>query len=233
MKLLLTSTGLSTSSIRTQLAEMLGKPFSEASAVHVPTAIYAEPDGITHAIAATLHWLELGWRQLHTLELTALPTLPPDLWMPTLEAADAVLVDGGNTGYLSYWAHSSGFANAVHTLRTDAVYVGVSAGSILATPSLNYDHHLYDTTGTLYDDQYNETAPPGAGDHRGLGLVDFSIRPHLNSPDFPGITNHTMAAAETTRTLYAIEDDSALAVIDGEVHHVGEGECRRFEGATW
>jgi peptidase E len=55
-----------------------------------------------------------------------------------LQAANAVLVDGGNIGYLSP-AYQSGFAEAVHDLNRAAVYVGVSAGSLLATSALNYD----------------------------------------------------------------------------------------------
>ena len=185
MKLLLTSSGLTTEPIRSALTELLGKPTSACRAVHVPTAVCGLPGGLGYATDMTRYWDDLGWAQLDTLELTTLPSLPDDVWRPPLEACNVILVAGGNSGYLSYWFHHTPFAALLPGLLDRAVYVGVSAGSCLLTPALNYDQQRLTATGVYYDDEYDEAAPPGAGDSRGLGLVDFQLRPTWTPPTSP------------------------------------------------
>lgn len=230
MKLLLTSAGLSNDSIRDALTGLLGRPTDQCSAVQIPTAIYGLPEGLSGATEMTRYWDALGWQDMATLELTALPSLPEHLWRPQLEAVDAILVAGGNSGYLSYWFHQSGFATLLPDLLNDAVYVGVSAGSCVLTPGLNYDAERLAETGVYYDDEYDEAAPPGAGDSRGVGLVDFVLRPHLHSADFPDMSMAAMerAAAKIDLPMYAIDDQTAIQVVDDEVDVISQGEWRLF-----
>jgi dipeptidase E len=231
MKLLLTSAGVTNDSIRRALVGLLRKPISECQAVHIPTAVYALPNGPRFATQMAEHWAQLGWRELGTLELTAIPSLEEQHWLPTLEAADAILVAGGNNGYLSYWFHESGLSSRLPELLGHAVYVGVSAGSILTTPGFNYDPERRAKAGIYYDDEYDEAAPPRAGDHRGLGLVDFHLRPHLFSEDFPDMSPAKMerAAARVSGPLYAIDDQSAIVVDGSQIEVVSEGKWRRFD----
>jgi dipeptidase E len=116
-------------------------------------------------------------------------------------------------------------------LLEDRVYVGISAGSAVATPGLNYDPGHLERTGVYYDDEYGEAAPPGAGSARGMGLVDFVLRPHLNAEYFPAATMEMMerAAAKVDAPLYAIDDQTAIKVVDGKAEVVSEGEWRLFE----
>lgn len=189
---------------------LLGKPISECRAVQIPTALNALPEGSVWATQSTIGWGQLGWQDLGTVELTALPTLEQQHWLPTLEAADAILVAGGNNGYLSYWFHHSGLAERLPALLDHAVYVGISASSMLATPGFNYDKQRLDDTGVYYDDEYDEAAPPRAGDHRGLGLVEFYLRPHLYSENFPDMSLAKMerASIRVRGPLYAIDDQT-------------------------
>ena len=229
MKLLLTSAGISNERIRAALVELLGKPIAECSAVCIPTAIYALPSGVGDAWQ-TLRQLDLGWREYGALELTALPTLPEDCWLPALEAADCLLVGGGNNGYLSHWLQASGLAARLPGLLRDKVYVGVSAGSMVVTHSLQIDRDYLARTDIYRDADFEEDAPLGAGSDRALGLVPFVIRPHLGAEYFPTATAERFArsAAALDVPLYAIDDQSALKVIDGEVKVVSEGEWRVF-----
>src|SRR5258708_6384604 len=99
MKLLLTSAGISNTSIRNALVDLLGKPISEASALFVPTAIYALAGGFDisrNVICGSLGdpFCELGWKSLGVLELTALPSIRQELWVPKLQETDALLVGG-------------------------------------------------------------------------------------------------------------------------------------------
>ena len=138
---------------------------------------------------------------------------------------------GGNTGYLSYWLHQSGFAARLPELLKSKVYVGVSAGSMMLTYSLNVHRQTLETTGVYYDDEYDEAAPQGAGSDRTLKLLDFVIRPHLNADYFPQITLERMEqiAAKQAVPLYAIDDQTALKVVDGQVEVVSEGAWKRFD----
>ena len=103
MKLLLTSAGISSKSIRNALVDLLGKPIEESKALFVPTAIYGIPgcaEIIRKVICGTVGdpFCEAGWKSLGLLELTALPTMKNELWMPMLQETDALLVGGGRKG---------------------------------------------------------------------------------------------------------------------------------------
>jgi dipeptidase E len=67
-----------------------------------------------------------------------------------------------------------------------------------------------------------------APDDRALGVVDFSIFPHLDA--FP--TNTMDDAERWAATIgvpaYAIDEQTAIEVIDGCVEVVSEGRWRRF-----
>ncbi len=138
MKLLLTSAGISNTSIHNALVDLLGKPVAGASALFVPTAIYGIPNGgdiVRRVICGTLGapFCDLGWKSLGLLELTSLPSIKKELWVPMLQETDALLVGGGDCQYLSYWMRQSGLADLLPSLLRKTVYVGLSAGSMIMT----------------------------------------------------------------------------------------------------
>jgi dipeptidase E len=230
-KLLLTSAGISNDSIQKALVALLGKPLGEASALFIPTAIYAYPVGITHGWQILQGQGELGWKTLGILELTALPGLPKELWLPQIEATDAIIVGGGNKFYLSYWMERSGlFELLPRLLREGKVYVGISAGSMMVTSSLNFDQEYLRKAGVYRDDEFDEAMPSAAGSARTLGLVDFVIRPHLDASYFPQATleNVEKWAARADKPLYALDDQSALKVTDGKVEVISQGKWRFY-----
>ena len=87
MKFLLTSAGIKNDSIHNALVDLLGKPIAESSALCIPTAAYAMPGGAAMAwrlicgVAAS-PLCELGWKSLGVLELTALPSIKEEHWVP-------------------------------------------------------------------------------------------------------------------------------------------------------
>ncbi len=127
----------------------------------------------------------MGWKTFGVLELTALPSTLQEHWLPSLEAADALLVGGGNGLYLSYWMQQSGLGEPLPMLLQEKVYVGVSAGSVLVTQSVNVNREELEQTGVYHDDEYDETAPPNAGSDKTLGLVALTLHPHLGADSFP------------------------------------------------
>ena len=223
MRFLLTSAGIKNPSIQEALEDFLGKPIAESSALCVPTASYAMrgggADGAWRFISGQeprCPMCELGWKSLGVLELTALPSIDEDQWVPLVQETDALLVNGGNALYLCYWMRQSGLADLLPSLG--AVYVGLSAGSMVMTPRI----------GEEFVESYLWKAP--TGDNNTLGIVDFSIFPHLDHPDLP---ENAMADAEGWAAgipgpAYAIDDDTAITVTDGTIEVVSEGHWKLF-----
>jgi dipeptidase E len=157
---------------------------------------------------------ELGWKSVGVLELTALPSIDAERWITWVREADVLLVNGGDALYLCYWMRQSGLADLLPSLRETA-YVGFSAGSMVMTPRIGED--------------FVQWKPPSGGDET-LGIVDFSICPHLAQEGMPG---NTMAEAEQWAAgmqgpAYAIDDDTAIKVTDGAVEVVSEGHWKLF-----
>ncbi len=220
MKALLTSAGVKNPSIERALLDLLGKPIAESNALCITTGIYAIPGGPEKAWAyfsgqATTPMTELGWKSMGVLELTALPSIDRKLWVPAVEETDALLVNGGDPLYLCHWMRQSGLADLLPSLR--AVYVGLSAGSMIMAPSIG--------------EAFVGWRPPTGGDET-LGLVGFSMFPHVDHEMLP---YNTMAHAERWAATmpvpsYALDDETAIVVKDGAVDVVSEGRWRRFEG---
>src|SRR6266567_3839196 len=221
MKLLLTSNGISNASIENALVDLLGKPIAESSALCVPTGVQPFPGGPSHVyqfISGTTFspMCGLGWKSLGVLELTALPSIKKEHWMPAVQETDALLVWGGSPLYLCYWMRRSGLADLLPSLRPETVYVGTSGGAMVATP---------DFGGATYDE-----SEPLTGTDKALGLVDFSVFPHLDREDMPDTTlaNIERWAAGIPVPAYAIDDQTAITVVDGTVEVVSEGDWKLF-----
>jgi dipeptidase E len=219
MRLLLTSAGIKNTSIHDALVDLLGKPIAESSALCIPTAIYPFPGGPAMAYrfisgTAPSPLCGLGWKSLGVLELTALPSIKAENWIPMVQETDALLVWGGDVLYLCRWMRESGLADLLPSLR-ETVYVGVSAGSMVTAP----------TFGETYDDPNTPFVIA-----KGLGLVDFALLPHLDHKDHPesSLAKVERMAAEVPVPTYAIDDETAIRVIDGVVDVVSEGHWKRI-----
>jgi dipeptidase E len=221
MKLLLTSGGVTNPSIRSALEEMIGKPIGESRALLIPTAQWGHPMCGPDSVQAFLagagdDWKYssgLGWASAGVLELATLTSIGADRWMPWVREADVLFADGGDATYLCHWMRESRLADLLPSLdRT--VWVGVSAGSMVMTPRIG--------------DLFVEWA--SAPDDRGLGLVDFSIFPHLDA--FPENTAEEAErwAAGLDGPSYAIDESTAIRVVDGTADVISEGRWLQFDG---
>ena len=222
MKLLLTSAGIKNTSIHDALVGLLGKPIADSNALCIPTAGYGHPE-----VSPDLAWrfisgqeprcpmTELGWKSLGVLELTALPSIDQERWVPWVEETDVLLVNGGDSLYLCHWMQQSGLVELLPSLP-NTVWVGLSAGSMVMTPRIGEDFVCWQ--------------PPTGGDSA-LGIVDFSICPHVvEDESLPG---NTMGFAERWAAgivgpAYAIDDETAIGVVDGTVDVVSEGHWKLF-----
>jgi dipeptidase E len=220
VKLLLTSGGVTNPTIGAALVDLLGKPIADCAALCVPTAQWGHPmcgpASVRGFVNGTPPWgglTALDWKSIGVLELSALPTIGQERWVPWVREADVLLVDGGDATYLCHWMRKSGLADLLPSLP-EMVWVGVSAGSMVMTPRIGSAFVKW----------------PAAPDDTTLGVVDFCIFPHLDV--FPG---NTLAeakpwAAEVAAPAYAIDDQTAITVVDDTVEVVSEGVWKHFPG---
>nr|WP_255622153.1 Type 1 glutamine amidotransferase-like domain-containing protein [Tessaracoccus sp. OS52] len=221
----MTSGGVTNASIRSELVDLVGKPIDECDALFIPTAQWGHPMcspqtalmSVAGRTPGTQDLVELGWRSVGLLELAALPSIASERWKRWIRDADVLLVGGGEAMYLVHWIRESGLADLLPALA-QTVWVGVSAGSMALTPRVGTEFVSWN---------------PHAGDEA-LGLVDFSLFPHL---DYPGWSSNTTASARRWATkidgpAYAIDDQTAIAVVDGDVRIVSEGSWESFNLET-
>jgi dipeptidase E len=221
MKLLLTSAGIKNTSIHNALVDLLGKPIANSNALCIPTAGYGHPMSGPIGVWSFISGREprcpmtkLGWKGVGVLELTALPSIGAERWVPWVREADVLLVNGGDPLYLCYWMRQSRLADLLPSLL-ETVWVGLSAGSMVMTPRIGED--------------FVGWKPPTGGDST-LGIVNFSIFPHLDHELLP---ENTMAhaekwAASIQNPAFAIDNETAIKVTDGNVEVISEGHWKRF-----
>ncbi|GIF69077.1 peptidase E [Asanoa ishikariensis] len=220
MKLLLTAAGVKNPSIKDALVDLLGKPIADSDALCIPTAGYGHP-----MVSPVRAWsfisgqeprcpmTELGWKSVGVLELTALPSLDKENWVRWVQETDVLLVNGGDALYLCHWMRESGLADLIPSLD-DKVWVGLSAGSMVMTPRIG--------------DDFVQWKSPTGNDNT-LGIVDFSIFPHLDGFPENSLAEATRWAAEIGNPSYAIDDETAIKVVDGKVEVISEGHWKQFD----
>lgn len=217
MKLLLTSGGLMNASIVAALKELAGRPLEELRLAFIPTAANLEEGDKGWLIADLQDCKELGFAEVDIVDISA---LPKEVWKKRLERADILFVGGGNTFHLMHWIQQAGLDELLPELLKTRVYVGVSAGSMVATPSVAF----------ASSEKGAAEAVDGKIKDEGLSLVNFLIEPHINNSYFPELTFEYVRkeSANITAPVYALDDQSAIKVVDGEVTVVSEGAWKKF-----
>src|SRR3989344_1858055 len=133
MKLLITSGGVSNPSLVDALQKLVGKPFDQTNVAFIPTASNME-DGDKWWLIKDLEICKN--LKFKTVDIVDISALPPEIWQKRLEEADVFIFEGGNTYHLMYWLNKSGLKDLLPELLKTRVWVGISAGTIVATPSL-------------------------------------------------------------------------------------------------
>ena len=213
MKLLLTSGGITNASIAKALFALVGKPASETTIAFIPTAMNVGDGDKGWFIDDLANIKKQDCKLVDVVDISA---LPQELWLPRLQAADVLFFSGGDTSHLMRWISESGLAKLLPDLLKTRVWAGISAGSMVTNPTLalsSQDKKIY------YEQAF------GYRSEDALGLVDFYVRPHLNSEHFPQARKEFLEpiAKEIRATIYALDDQSALKVVDGKVEVVSEG----------
>lgn len=216
MKLLLTSGGLTNKSIEKALFDLVGKKPEDTSLVFIPTASNVEMGDKDWFINDLIN---INKQNYKSVSITDVSAVPENIWRPQMEEADILFFEGGNTYHLMKWINKSGLVGLLPEMLKTKIYVGLSAGSMVTSPDL-----ALRLSQIIYGDDMEEEPMDG------LNYVDFYFLPHLNSPFFP--TRMEEKIIEVAKTLpkkiYALDDHSALKVVDGEVEVISEGKYLEF-----
>ena len=208
MRLLLTSAGIQNAEIGNAIVRLVKKPVSDIKIVFIPTAATEWAAWIEEDVK---HFQEFGFK---SLEIVDISKMSKDKWLPYFEAADLLCFGGGSEFRLMHYVQESGLGTILHELMKTKVYMGISAGSMIACPTLFVDvsHRLYNESTDL------------TSNVKGFGFVNFQFFPHLNSAFFP-ITEKTATewAEKSLLPTYATDDMTAIEVNNGIVTVVGTG----------
>lgn len=217
MKLLLTSGGITNKSIANALFDLVGKKPEDISLVFIPTASNVEKGSKDWLIDDLINLKKLN---LKSIEIADISAIDKKLWLPRMEEADVLFFEGGNSYHLMEWLNKSGLTEILSDLLKTRIYVGLSAGSMVTGRDLTLKQSQI-----LYGEDWERKE-----DMAGLGFVDFYFLPHLNSPHFNLQVegNIREAVKDISGKVYAMDDNSALKVVDGKIEVVSEGKYLIF-----
>lgn len=204
-------------SIIAALRELGERPLEELSLAFIPTAANLEEGDKWWLIEDLNDCKKLGFAEVDIVDISA---LPKEVWRKRLEDADILYFSGGNTFHLMHWIRKSGLSEILPELLKTKVYIGVSAGSMVATPSIRSA-----SSEKKAAEEINGEIPD-----KGLSLVDFLVEPHINNLYFPELTFEYVRAESvgTPLPIYALDDQSAIKIDGGEVTIVSEGVWEKF-----
>lgn len=210
MQLLLTSAGLSNRSIEKTLQNMMDKISLGQNLAYIPTAANVEVGNKSWMIDNLNQFIKAGFE----VDIVDVSAIAKEKWLPRLEQASVIVCGGGNQLHLMYWVTQSGLQTELPKLLEKRIYVGISAGSIIAGPTVK------NSVQNLFEEKYEINVKDG------LHLTSFHTVPHYNSTYFSNIRIDKLriAAMSLAESIYAIDDNSAVKIVDEKVEIISEGK---------
>ncbi|MEI7452359.1 MAG: Type 1 glutamine amidotransferase-like domain-containing protein [Candidatus Falkowbacteria bacterium] len=217
MKLLLTSAGIYNKSIAKALLKLLGQPFKKSSMIYITTASNIDGGDKSWLIDDLVNFKKLGFASIDIIDIAA---VNKDIYLPRLEVANVIVFGGGNEAYLMAQIKKSGLQEILPSLLKNKVYVGISAGSMVASEKLSNEISL-----EIFGEDITKYKIKKA-----LGFINFQICPHLNSPHFAKnkVKNVDKIAQRLKETIYTIDNNTAIAVTGGKIEIISEGKWYKF-----
>lgn len=215
MKELLTSQGIQPE-LKDVFVKLLDKSPQQTKVAFVTTAAYGD--------YASPTWLEVYRKQLRDYGIKEIEDL--DIRGKTqkdlekiIDDKDIIFVNGGNTFYLLKYVKESGFDKVIKNhISKGKLYVGISAGSYIACPTIEQSHWKHQDR-----DDY------GITDLTGLNLVPFLVTAHFTEDARKDVEE----GVRTTRCpVVALSDTQAVLVRDNSIKVVGTGKREFYNGFT-
>lgn len=212
MKLLLTSGGITNKSIAQAVLELTELKPEEINFVFIPTAANTVEGDKDWLIENLKQFQDQGYGSIDIVDIAA---VPKEIWLPRFEQAHVLCFGGGNEQYLAKIMRNSGLVDILPKLLETRLYIGLSAGSMVTGKFITHEQLKI-----VYPEEFfDELAPP-------LEYLNLSFISHLNSEYFIHVRKDILEKLkpELKAPLYALDDNSALKVVDGNVEVIGEGE---------
>lgn len=213
MKLLLTSGGITNRSIAEALFRLTGKKPEDTTLVFIPTA--------SNVVTGDKGWfindlLNLYKLNLKSIEITDISAVDEKIWSPSIESADILYFEGGDTYHLMEWLNKSGLTKMLPKLLENKVYVGSSAGSMVTNKTLDLK-----ISQIIYAEDFDKNY-----EMNGLNFVDFYFLPHLNDDYFVNMREDFVRnrLKNVKAEIYVMDDDSAIIIDGNKIEVVSEGE---------
>src|SRR3989338_6238623 len=201
--LLLTSAGMN---VKDQILKILPKPANQIKIAHIITAVNKQKKK------------DYYYREIKAMQDADFDVKEIDLEGKTeqelkslLTKKDIIYVQGGNTFWLLKHVRSSGFDKIIKELLDQGViYIGVSAGSYIACPTIEM---------SLWKKEQPEVF--GLTDFTGMTLVPFLMSVHYK-PEYAEILKpHIIKSKYPVKVL---TDQQAILIKDNSYQLVGMGE---------
>lgn len=216
MKLLLTSGGIHESFKDDFLSLLPDKPLNEISVSYIITAAFGEEGDKSWVNIAKEDLQKLGIFDIEDLDIR--DKTEKELYS-ILSKKDVILVNGGNTFYLLKYVRESGFDKAIKRLIDEGkLYVGVSAGSYIACPTIE-QAHWKDT-----EEKHNDF---NLKNLTGLNFVPFLITAHFNEKYREIVEKE---AKFTRYPFVCLYDTQAVLVNGSSIKIIGEGKKVFYNG---
>jgi dipeptidase E len=216
MKLLLTSAGIVNQTIAQAVVDLVGLPKDKIKVIFIPTATNVEEGDKGWLINDLTNFQQQGYQSVDIVDIAA---VPQSIWQPRLEAANLICFGGGNEQFLAQAIRESGLKEVLLELLKTRVYMGISAGSMVAGEFLSPDQQKI-----IYPEDNVED-----GRETGLGYTQCVIIPHLNSTYFPCKRKEILETIKGLNIpLYALDDQSALKIENDKIEVISEGEYLLF-----
>lgn len=205
MNILLTSAGIKMPAIQKEALKLLPKPPGELKLAHIITASRMETN--TDYVERDRIALQGAGFQVTDI---ALEDLTPHTVYEVLNRFDIIYVQGGNTFYLLKQARACGFEQAVRKIleNNSKWYIGVSAGSYIACPTIEVCNWK------------RQKEQHGLEDLTGMNLVPFLLSVHYNKEKYQEVLAKRIPTA--SHPVRILTDDQALLVKGGHVRLIGD-----------
>jgi dipeptidase E len=202
--IILTSAGMR---VKDQIFKILAMPPDKVVVAHIITASKSEED--TSYVAIDKEAMQKAGFNVHDIDITG---KSKNEILELLKNVNVIYMQGGNTFFLMNQIRKTGFDKILEKLiRKGVLYIGVSAGSIVAGKSI-------ESAGWLGDENKVKLK-----NLKGMNLVDFNIFVHYK-PEYEEIIRQELPDLKQRKKLRILTDDQALVVQGKEVLFVGQGE---------
>jgi len=204
MKLFLTSAGLINKEVADKFVQQLSKPIKEN---RVLVVAYAKTEKEEYYVNGSKQEIkDLGFEQVEIANMSN------EINVSSLDDFDVIYVCGGNTfSILNKLRETELDKFIVDQVKKGSIYIGVSAGSIIAGPSI-------EIAGWGEDGDENEV---GLEDLTGFNLTDISIYPHFSEDQRNEVEEFKKQAKNK---VIELTDNQAVFVDESKIELLGKSQ---------